>query len=102
LSLTDLRTESILNPTVWKLRLICFAFLVVDLVALGVILLFHDFSGCKLRRIMKNLQQAKKPISYISIESMYTILEKVYERFEVQRNRLNQVIEEEVVPLLSR
>jgi hypothetical protein len=51
---------------------------------------------------MKNLQQAKKPISYISIESMYTILEKVYERFEVQRNRLNQVIEEEVVPLLSR
>jgi len=43
--LTDLRTKSILNSTVWKLRLICFAFPVVDLVVLGVILLFHDVSG---------------------------------------------------------
>jgi hypothetical protein len=49
----------------WKLRLICFAFLVVDLVVLAVIFLFHDVSEWKLRRIVKNLQQAKKPISYI-------------------------------------
>jgi hypothetical protein len=34
-------------------------------------------------------------------ESMYTIFEEVSERFEVQRNRLNQVIEKEVEPLLS-
>jgi len=65
LFLNDLRTESILNSTVWKLRLICFAFPVVDLAVLGVILLFHDFSEWKLGRIVKNLQQAKKPISYI-------------------------------------
>jgi hypothetical protein len=67
LLLTDLRSESISNSTVWKLRLICFAFLVVDLAVLAVILLFHDVKGWKLRRIVKNLQQAKKPISYISV-----------------------------------
>jgi len=35
-------------------------------------------------------------------ESMYAVFEDLSERFEVQRNRLNQVIEKEVVPLLSR
>jgi hypothetical protein len=35
-------------------------------------------------------------------ESMYAVFEDLSERFEVQRNRLNQVIEEEVGPLLSR
>jgi photosystem II stability/assembly factor-like uncharacterized protein len=35
-------------------------------------------------------------------ESMYAVFEDLSERFEVQRKRLNQVIEEEVGPLLSR
>ena len=35
-------------------------------------------------------------------ESMYAVFEDLSERFEVQRNRLNQVIEEEVGPLLAR
>ena len=35
-------------------------------------------------------------------ESMYAVFEDLSKRFEVQRNRLNQVIEEEVAPLLSR
>ncbi len=35
-------------------------------------------------------------------ESMYAVFEDLSERFEVQRNRLNQVIEQEVGPLLSR
>jgi hypothetical protein len=35
-------------------------------------------------------------------ESMYAVFEDLSERFEVQRNRLNQVIEQEVEPLLSR
>jgi hypothetical protein len=35
-------------------------------------------------------------------KSMYAVFEDLSERFEVQRKRLNQVIEEEVVPLLSR
>ena len=35
-------------------------------------------------------------------EPMYAIFEDLLERFEVQRNRLNQVIEEEVGPMLSR
>ena len=35
-------------------------------------------------------------------ESMYAVFEDLSERFEVQRNRLNQVIEEEVGTLLSR
>ena len=34
-------------------------------------------------------------------ESMYAVFEDLSERFEVQRNRLNQVIEQEVQPLLS-
>lgn len=34
-------------------------------------------------------------------ESMYAVFEDLSERFEVQRNRLNEVIEEEVGPLLS-
>jgi hypothetical protein len=32
---------------------------------------------------------------------MYAVFENLSERFEVQRNRLNQVIEKEVEPLLS-
>jgi hypothetical protein len=35
-------------------------------------------------------------------KSMYAVFEDLSERFEVQRNRLNQVIEKEVGPLLSR
>ncbi len=35
-------------------------------------------------------------------ESMYAVFEDLSERFEVQRNRLNQVIEQELGPLLSR
>jgi hypothetical protein len=35
-------------------------------------------------------------------KSMYAVFEDVSERFEVQRNRLNQVIKEEVEPLLAR
>ncbi len=35
-------------------------------------------------------------------ESMYAVFEDLSERFEVQRNRLNQVIEEEVGPLMAR
>jgi hypothetical protein len=35
-------------------------------------------------------------------ESMYAVFEDLSERFEVQRNRLNRIIEEEVGPLLSR
>ena len=34
-------------------------------------------------------------------ELMYAVFEDLSERFEVQRNRLNQVIEQEVQPLLS-
>jgi hypothetical protein len=34
-------------------------------------------------------------------ESMYAVFEDLSERFEVQQNRLNQLIEEEVQPLLS-
>ena len=35
-------------------------------------------------------------------ESMYAVFEDLSERFEVQRNRLNQIIEHEVEPLLAR
>ncbi len=35
-------------------------------------------------------------------KSMYAVFEDLSERFEVQRNRLNQIIKEEVEPLLSR
>lgn len=35
-------------------------------------------------------------------KSMYAVFEDLSERFEVQRKRLNQVIEEELEPLLSR
>jgi hypothetical protein len=35
-------------------------------------------------------------------KSMYAVFEDLSECFEVQRKRLNRVIEEEVVPLLSR
>jgi len=35
-------------------------------------------------------------------KSMYAVFEDVSERFEVQRTRLNQIIEHEVEPLLSR
>jgi hypothetical protein len=34
--------------------------------------------------------------------SMYAVFEDLSQRLEVQRNRLNQIIEEEVGPLLSR
>ncbi len=34
--------------------------------------------------------------------SMYAVFDDLSERFEVQRTRLNQIIEEEVGPLLSR
>ena len=35
-------------------------------------------------------------------ESMYAVFDDLSQRFEVQRTRLNQVIDEEVGPLLSR
>jgi hypothetical protein len=35
-------------------------------------------------------------------KSMYAVFKDLSERFEVQRNRLNQLIEEDVGPLLSR
>jgi MoxR-like ATPase len=35
-------------------------------------------------------------------ESMYAVFEDLSERFEVQRNRLNKIIEKDVEPLLSR
>ena len=35
-------------------------------------------------------------------KSMYAVFEDLSERFEVQRNRLNQLVKEEVEPLLSR
>ena len=35
-------------------------------------------------------------------ESMYAVFEDISGRFDVQRSRLNRVIEEEVEPLLSR
>jgi hypothetical protein len=51
----------------------------------------------KLSRLSRVVVGNAKPT-----ESMYTIFEEVSERFEVQRKRLNQIIEEEVGPLLSR
>ena len=33
---------------------------------------------------------------------MYAVFEDFSERFEVQRNRLNQIVEQELGPLLSR
>jgi len=45
--------------------LICFAFLVVDLVVLDVILSFQDVSGWKLWKMMRDLDQRLKRISYI-------------------------------------
>ena len=35
-------------------------------------------------------------------KSMYAVFEDLSERFEVQRNKLNHLIEKEVGPLLSR
>ena len=35
-------------------------------------------------------------------KSMYAVFKDLSERFEVQRKRLNQVVEKEVMPLLSR
>jgi hypothetical protein len=35
-------------------------------------------------------------------KSMYAVFEDLSERFELQRNRLNQVIKEKVEPLLAR
>jgi hypothetical protein len=35
-------------------------------------------------------------------ESMYAVFEDLSERFEVQRSRLNRIIEHEAAPLLSR
>ena len=62
----DLRVESILNSMVCRLRLICFAFLVFDLIVLGVILLFLDISRWKLQKMAKNPWLAKKGNTYKS------------------------------------
>jgi hypothetical protein len=35
-------------------------------------------------------------------ESMYAVFEDLSERYEVQRSRLNQIIKNEVEPLMSR
>jgi hypothetical protein len=47
---------------VWRFRLICFAFLVIDLIVLDVILVFQDVSGWK---IVKNKEPAQKENSYL-------------------------------------
>ncbi len=48
-----------------RFRLICYAFLVVDLVVLDVILSFQDVSGWKLWKMVRDLDQRQKRISYI-------------------------------------
>ena len=54
------------------------------------------------------IQKMSSLLGYVSAadarptESMYAVLEDLSERFEIQRNRLNQVIEQDVRPLLSR
>ena len=50
------REESNLNLMVWRFWFICFAFLVVDLVVLGVILLFLALSRLKLWKIVRDLE----------------------------------------------
>ncbi len=53
---------SILNLLVCSVWLICFAFLVIDLIVLDVILVFQYVSGWK---IEKNKEQAQKGNSYL-------------------------------------
>ena len=54
------------------------------------------------------IQKMSSLLGYVSAadakptESMYAVFEDLSERFEVQRTRLNQVIEREVEPLPSR
>ncbi len=50
----------------------------------------------KLSRLTRVVDENARPT-----EAMYTIFEEASEGFEVQRRRLNQIIEEEVGPLLS-
>ena len=50
----------------------------------------------KLSKLARVVGQNAKPT-----ESMHTIFKQVSERFEIQRNRLNQIIEDEVKPLLG-
>ena len=51
----DSRAESSLNWMVWRLRLICFAFQIVDLVVLDVLLSFVDVPRWKLRKMVRDL-----------------------------------------------
>jgi len=60
----DLRAQSVLNLMVWLDWLICFAFWFIDLVDLGVITLFRNFNGHKLREILGDWTQAQKVNSY--------------------------------------
>jgi len=60
----DSREDSILILMVWRFRGICVAFWVVDLPVLGVIILFQDVSGWKSLKMMRDLWQGQKRISF--------------------------------------
>jgi hypothetical protein len=49
---------------VWRFRGICVAFRVVDLVVLGVIILFQDATEWELRKIVRDLLYGQKRNSY--------------------------------------
>jgi hypothetical protein len=56
-----------------ELLVVCFAFLAVDFVVLGVIILFENASGWILWKIGRDSMQLQKPNSYISFWSIYRI-----------------------------
>jgi hypothetical protein len=56
-----------------ELLVVCCSFPAVDLVVLGVILLFENFSGWKLWKIGRDSMKLQKPNSYISFWSIYRI-----------------------------
>ncbi len=62
----------------------------------------HDVEPPGLTEKLSSLSRAVGAADAKPTESMYAVFEYLSERFEVQRNRLNQVIEKEVGPLLSR
>jgi len=68
------RTESILNSMVWWLGLIYFAFLIFNLVVLGVTLLFLDISRCKSQKMVRDLEQTHKGNSYKSLRNQVLVI----------------------------
>ncbi len=62
----------------------------------------HDVEPPGIDRKLSSLSGAVGGAYAKPTKSMYAVFEDLSERFEVQRNRLNKVIEKEVVPLLSR